>query len=341
MSSERLDEGRDHDIMPEHEGLGSAKHWYNIPCKELITNPNQQLIVIPGEASIDTACETLITHGISSAPVWDKEQNSFVGMFDYRDVATFVLAGLSKDPNFDDSVPTEVRELVRRARAHEPVSAKLVADISNRNPFYSVIEETPLLQLAELFSRGIHRVTVVDGENLKGIISQSTLVKYLYGNARRFPELQPILSRSLTDLGLGSKHIIAVESGTPVTEALKLMVKKDVSSLAVLDFAGGVVANLSLSDVKWMMKSGKFNLLWESCLRFVSFVDYEQGVIDGKDKLPVFDVLEGSTLAFAVGKIVATRAHRVWVVERVGGPPISVVTLTDVFKVLLPRQSRA
>lgn len=55
-----------------------------------------------------------------------------------------------------------------------------------------------------------------------------------------------------------------------------------------------------------------------------------------KDKLPVFDVMETSTLGYAVGKMIATRAHRVWVVDRVQGPPISVVTLTDVFGVITP-----
>lgn len=56
----------------------------------------------------------------------------------------------------------------------------------------------------------------------------------------------------------------------------------------------------------------------------------------GKDKLPVFDVTETSTLGYALGKMVATRAHRVWVVDRARGKPVSVVSLTDIYKVLLP-----
>ncbi|KNC99394.1 uncharacterized protein SPPG_05637 [Spizellomyces punctatus DAOM BR117] len=329
-----MDVGGNHRIEPDHEGLSYHK-WYNIPCADLLAASKQQLVVIPGDVSVEQACETLIKNGISSAPVWDKERSTFVGMFDYRDVVTYVLIGLSKDAPLDDSTPMELKELVKRARAHQPVPAKLAADISHKNPFYSVMEETPLLQVADLFSKGIHRVAVRDGE-LRGIISQSTVIQYLYNNLKLFPDVQQIFAKPLRELGLGSKSVVAVDAQTTVLEALKIMAKNDVSSLAVLNDSGGIVANLSMSDIKWVMRSFRFNLLWETCLHFVGFIDSEQGLMDGKDKLPVFDVLETSTLGYAVGKMVATRAHRVWVVERAGGPPVSVVTLTDVFRVITP-----
>ncbi|KAI9101263.1 hypothetical protein DFS34DRAFT_464154 [Phlyctochytrium arcticum] len=351
--------------QPSHAGLGftpSNRNWYDVPCSELLARCKQEVVVISGDAPVEQACETLITNGISSAPVWDKDKQIYVGMFDYRDVVSFVLIGLRKDMVIDDTSPSQLREVVKRARAHQPVPAKLAVDLSHKNPFLSVMAETRILQIAELFSRGIHRVAVMNDE-LQGIISQSTVIQYLYANVswptslfpssshrkliyekknptqlKQFPEIQTLFSKTLTELGLGSKSVISISSSTSVMEALKLMSKNDVSSLAILSDQpdGGILANLSMSDIKWVMRSFRFNLLWETVLHFVGFVDSEQGVRDGKDKVPVFDVLESSTLGFAVGKMVATRAHRVWVVERTAGPPVSVVTLTDVFRVITP-----
>ncbi|TPX55800.1 hypothetical protein PhCBS80983_g05009 [Powellomyces hirtus] len=325
----------DHSSQSEHEGLSYHK-WYNVPCGELLTAAHQNVVVINGDVPVESACETLINNGISSAPVWDKDRNVFVGMFDYRDVVTYVLVGLSKDIPLDESASMEFKELVRLARSREPVPVKLAADISHKNPFYSVLEQTHLLQVAELFSSTIHRVAVMDSNGLKGIISQSTVIQYLYKNIEKFPDVQEVFAKSIRELGLGTKAIIAVEGSATVLDALKLMAKHDVSSLAVLNASGGIVANLSMSDIKWVMRSFKFNLLWQTCLHFVGFIDSEQGIMDGRDKLPVFDVLETSTLGYAVGKMIATKAHRVWVVERATGPPVSVVTLTDVFRMITP-----
>ncbi|KAI8815556.1 uncharacterized protein EV422DRAFT_549255 [Fimicolochytrium jonesii] len=322
--------------LTEHEGLEFHK-WYNIPCSELLSDAHQDLVVIPGDIPVEAACELLIKNGISSAPVYDKESDSYVGMFDYRDVVTYVLVGLSKDLVIEEGASVELQEFVRRAREHQPVSAKLAADISNKNPYYSVMEETHLLQVAEIFASSIHRIAVMNDKKLRGIVSQSTVLQYVYKNIAKFPDVQVFFAKTIKELGLGNKTIVSVDSSTTVLEALKTMVKNDVSSLAILNSTGSIVANLSMSDIKWVMRSFKFNLLWQTCLHFVSFIDSEQGIMDGRDKLPVFDVLETSTLGYAVGKMMATRAHRVWVVDRPMGPPISVVTLTDVFRVITPK----
>ncbi|KAJ3294165.1 cell separation during budding [Borealophlyctis nickersoniae] len=332
-------EPSDRDLQPEHEGLG-RHHWYNVRCGELLANTHQQPIVIPGEIPVESACEILVKNGISSAPVYDKETNTYVGMFDYRDAVAYVLLGLGKEPPRADDSSIEVQELLRRARSSEPIPAKLAADLSHKDPFYSVMEETPLSQLAEIFGQGIHRVAVLDGNDLKGIISQSTVIQYLYANIRKFPELEKILQKTLVELGLGNKEVITVDGNTIVIEALKMMTKNDVSSVAIVDGTGAIVANLSMTDVKWAMKATRFGLLWETALHFVSFIDQEQGLMDGRDKLPVFDVLETSTLIFAVGKMVATHAHRIWVVDKAAfGRPVSVVTLTDVFRVIVPKDN--
>ncbi|KAJ3032837.1 cell separation during budding [Rhizophlyctis rosea] len=335
MATDREYEPVDYDLQPQHEGLGFQHKWYDVPCGELLEKSHQNTVIIPGEIPVESACELLVKNGISSAPVWDNEKKVFVGMFDFRDVVQYVLLGLGKGGKPDEA-SFEVQEIVRKAQAREAIPTKLAADLSHKNPFYSVMEATPILQLIEIFGKGVHRVAVTDGDNMKGIISQSTVMQFLWARMERYPDLIDSMGKTLNELGLGSKNLITADGNRIVLDALKLMSENDVSSVGILGPDGSIVANLSMSDIKWAMKSSRFGLLWETCIHFISFIDQEQGMLAGKDKQPVFDVLDNSTLGYAVGKMVATKAHRVWVVERARGRPMSVVSLTDVYRILNP-----
>ncbi|KAJ3091717.1 cell separation during budding [Quaeritorhiza haematococci] len=291
------------------------------------------MVAVNADDPVEVACEALIVNGISSAPVWDKSRNTFVGMLDYRDVVTYVLIALRKDKQPIEDASVEVQELVRRARAQEPITAELTSDLSHKNPFYSVMPQTPLRHAVELFGQGIHRVVIVSAD-VQGILSQSQAMKFLWNNSKRFPELEPVLSKTLAELGLGNKHVVSVSGDTMVIDALRVMSNNDVSSVPVLNPNGSIMGSVSMSDIKWIMKTLRFGYLYQSAHAFVSFIDQQQGILDGRDRFPVFDVYETSTLGYAMQKMVATKAHRVWVVDKNLHKPISVISLTDVMRVL-------
>ncbi len=125
----------------------------------------------------------MIRHGISSAPVYDKEKDSFVGMLDYRDIATYILLAFTKDPPVNEE-SVEVQELIKRARSNATVTARLASDISFKDPFYSVMAETPLRMAIEIFALGVHRISVMGNNGILGILSQSTVVSYLWKSVR-------------------------------------------------------------------------------------------------------------------------------------------------------------
>lgn len=109
------------------------------------------------------------------------------------------------------------------------------------------------------------------------------------------------------------------------------------------------------------MKSYRHGLLWKTCFQFVSYIKLEQGIIEGQvnnhrnkkkeanrqqDRLPVFDVRPDTHLGFAIAKLLATKAHRVWVTDE-KQQLLGVVSLTDVFRILatvagikLPNENR-
>ena len=116
-----------------------------------------------------------------------------------------------------------------------------------------------------------------------------------------------------------------------VLDALALLCQHAITSVAVIDAQNVLFGNLSLSDVKHVMKRHKHHLLYSSCATFVSFVKQEQGTIAGQDSMPVFDVHPHNTLRLAMRKMAATRAHRLWVTDK-EGVLVGVVSLTDVLR---------
>lgn len=102
------------------------------------------------------------------------------------------------------------------------------------------------------------------------------------------------------------------------------------------------------------MKGYSHQLLWKTSFQFVSHIRTQQGITDGqvsfmiklymylepslnskliKDRLPVFDVRQETSLGFTIAKLLATKAHRVWVVDE-HNQATGVVSLTDVIRTI-------
>jgi CBS domain-containing protein len=92
------------------------------------------------------------------------------------------------------------------------------------------------------------------------------------------------------------------------------MISRGISSIAVVDAQKLLVGNISMVDVQYVTRSSSAHLLRSTCAHFLSVIKFEQGVRDGQDQVPVFAVYPTTTLAGTVAKLVATRAHRMWIV---------------------------
>lgn len=87
------------------------------------------------------------------------------------------------------------------------------------------------------------------------------------------------------------------------------------TSVAVVDNGQNVVGNISTRDVRHLTSTASAPLLSASCMHFISYILNEKGVEKGRDAVPVFHVTPYSTLAHTVAKLVATKSHRMWVVD--------------------------
>ncbi|KAI8983459.1 hypothetical protein BDB01DRAFT_760405 [Pilobolus umbonatus] len=335
--------------MAHREGITTETHdWTMVTASTLIKD--QQVITIDGSLPVEEACDILIKNNISSAPVYDNQvkevknstivhPRSYVGMFDYGDVIAYILLVLQNMPPPDEEeegaehTTFEIKDIVRRALEGEKIPVRLASDLSEKNPFYSIMPEATLVATVEEFAYGIHRVCVLNPDgSIKGILSQSNVARYLYDNQRHFPDIDIMMKKTLRQLGLGRTDVIAVNADSPVLDALSLMSKHGISSVAVLGHMGVVLGNISMTDVKHVMKSYRHQLLWKTCFQFVSIVRTQQGIDDGQDRLPVFDVRLDTTLGFAIAKLLATKSHRVWVTDE-RERAIGVVSITDVMRI--------
>jgi len=279
-------------------------------------------------------------NNISSAPVYDDKTKTYVGMFDWTDVMTYLLIVLKKEDileqqqKSDEEFTSEFNDLLKLAIQSQPVPVKLASDISQKNPFYSVLPETSLLQVVELFGSGTHRAVVVDADsNLKGILTQSKVIDYLYQNVTKFPQIEQLFPKLLDELDIGKSSVISVQAISSVLDALTMMIKNSFSSLAIVDADGVLLGNLSMSDVKYVLRSNRLSPMWKTCQQFINHVRSRQGLEDGQDRYPVFDVRLTSTLGYTIAKLIATKAHRVWVVDD-KMKATGIVSLTDVLGVI-------
>ncbi|KAI8091212.1 uncharacterized protein B0P05DRAFT_577303 [Gilbertella persicaria] len=325
--------------MSHREGVTtSIKDWTMMPVSSLIKN--QKVIQIDGNMSVEEACQILVESNISSAPVYaNGEKGHYIGMFDYGDVIAYILLVLHLKPGQKDSNDEidpesfEIKDIVQRALKGQKVPVGMASDLSRKNPFYSILKEATLLSAVEVFAHGTHRVSILkpDGE-IDGILSQSTVVKYLFENRKQFPQIDHVMNKTIRELKLGDNSVIGVDADSNVLDALSVMSSNGISSVAVLRNGKEVLGNISMTDVKHVMKGYTHRLLWKTCLQFVSHIRTQQGIIDGQDRLPVFDVKKDTSLGFTIAKLLATKAHRVWVVDEHQNA-IGVVSLTDVIRV--------
>lgn len=98
------------------------------------------------------------------------------------------------------------------------------------------------------------------------------------------------------------------------------------TSVAVVDNGQNVVGNISSKDVRHLTTTSSAPLLSGSCMHFISVILNERGVEKGQDTFPVFYVNPYSTLAHTVAKLVATRSHRMWIVESASPSPSAPAT---------------
>ncbi|EEB07293.1 inducer-sexual development Sds23/Moc1 [Schizosaccharomyces japonicus yFS275] len=303
---------------PPPTNLPSNK-WQDIPIRFLF---DKDVAIVDPDTPIEEASALLIDNDLSSIPIRAaKGSDDIARVFDYSDLTAFLLLVLHID---DAKEATDAyRKLSQEVQNGTPITAYQVAELGkNKDPFMTVPATSTLGDLAEILATGIRRVAVVD-ENRKilSIASQRQLIRFLWTNVRAFPALEPLMSRTIHSLDIGSSDFICINGDKKVISAFRQMHETGIGSLAVVDSQYRLLGNISLVDVKYVTRSSSIYLLNRTCGHFLSVIKSEQGIRAGKDSAPAFNVYESSTFAFTMAKVVATQCHRLWLVQSPSCPP--------------------
>ncbi|KAK9238707.1 hypothetical protein V1525DRAFT_400300 [Lipomyces kononenkoae] len=306
-------------VKPDAAGKPpAAEDWQTVKLGSLMQN--DKLVSITGDIAVEAAYGKLIQHNFTSLPVLilpgiDVTQAE---SFDYSDISALLLLIMGHlKPQGGSAWPEELEEMVQKARAGFDVPVSFVMGLKPQEPFLTLQESETILTAVEYFGRGVHRLLVTDDaeRDVKGLLSQRRLVTYLWDNARRFNTLEPLFQMTLQELGIGSNSVISIAGDKLVIEALEIMHHESVSSLAVVDSDGNLQGNISIVDVKHLTKSTSAHLLHSTCLQFITVILTDRGLESGRDSYPVFHVTPFSTLAHTIAKLVATKSHRMWIVQ--------------------------
>ncbi|CZR64309.1 related to CBS-domain protein Sds23p [Phialocephala subalpina] len=250
-----------------------------------------------------------------------------LGTFDYSDLNAYLLVvvGLANP----EGEQVEIFDtLAKKGREGVSIPVRDVQTLAKKEPLVTLPESADLSKAIEHFGSGVHRILVCkDGTTeVIGILSQLKLVRFLWDNGASFSAIDALYPMILRDLHIGTPQTICINGDKSLSDALQLMSDEGLTSVAVVDNAFNVVGNISTADVKLLTNSSSLPLLKSTCIHFISVILSERGIGDGKDSFPVFHVNPYSTLAHTVAKLVATRSHRMWVVESASPSPSAPAT---------------
>jgi CBS domain-containing protein len=300
----------------------AGRDWRQIHIKELVDK--RDICWAELSTSVEQATKLLIESGPPNVILLREHPHvtTACGTFDYSDLNAYLLVvvGLA---NPEQGQLEDYDALAKKARENVPIPLREIQSLAMKEPLVTLSQSQDLSKAMEHFASGVHRILVCkDGTTeVIGLLSQLRLVKFLWDNGACFPPIESLYPMTLKDLGIGTPQTIAINGDRLLTDALQLMSNEGLTSVAVVDNGFNVVGNISTADVKLLTNSSSLPLLKNTCIHFISVILSERGIGDGKDSFPVFHVNPYSTLAHTVAKLVATRSHRMWVVEAASPSP--------------------
>ncbi|SCW00579.1 LAFE_0C07316g1_1 [Lachancea fermentati] len=296
-----------------------SQKWQFIQLSQLIEQ--NKLVTVQASVSVEEAFNTLVRYNLTSLPVEQHPGDMNCYTFDYNDLNSYLLLVLNK-------IQVNNPQVARDCQMGKPVPVGEIVKLTPKNQFYKLPETENLSTVMGILGSGVHRVAITDAEvtQIKGVLSQRRLIKYLWDNARQFSSLDSLLNSSLKQLGIGvlnthtaptsrQSRVISIQDDEPLIMALYKMHIERISSIAVVDHQGNLLGNISVTDVRHVTRTSQYPLLHNTCRHFISVILNTRGLEMGKDSFPIFHVYPTSSLARTLAKLVATKAHRLWIVQ--------------------------
>lgn len=287
-----------------------------------------------------------MARGVLSAPVWDPDTKHYVGFLDVKDLVSFVVFHEEEKEREESRRKNSAKDLLQLPSADyrqfmdvaarmykEPAAGINITYLARRHQFRAVHADSPLAEVLHVLgTAGVHRVPVTDRATGKvvDIVSQSTFIQFVEKHKAACADL---LEATVEGTGIGSRPVVPVSSTDSALRTFQVMSKHNRSGVAVCDAESGrFLVNTSSSDLKLLLADLERThaLLDGSVLDFLSAVRQSE-VSD--TRFPTIAVSRRDKIGAIIGKLAATRIHRVFVADDDHGfKPEAVVSITDVLR---------
>jgi len=293
----------------------------------------QHIITLDSKCKLYDGFLAIVQGNVLSAPVYDSSANKYIGFLDIRDLVSFVVFVYEDQKVQDDS---RLEDLIKHGVGQykmKTTDGVTVSYLSRRNKFIPVSESDTLDAVTKVLSDSIHRVPVL-GEDGKviNIISQSSIVQILAqkcikvvgdddsdGPLKEHPEI-------------GTSPVLSVIKTESVINTFRLLEKKNLSGIALVDDTGRLVGTTTGKDLGLFLKNPTLASLNLSIFEHLQKIRAE--LINSKT--PCIAVFERDKLSRAVAQLAATKVHRVFVVDgEEHYKPVRIISVTDILKYLV------
>mmetsp|Transcript_6225 Transcript_6225/g.13609 ORF Transcript_6225/g.13609 Transcript_6225/m.13609 type:complete len:392 (-) Transcript_6225:740-1915(-) len=353
----------------------------------------QQVTILKDNATVDQALRILAEHKILSCPVvtppehdtndedpiWpmDRASGDLMSFIDVRDVLCSFLEEINMEEMSAMNMLTKMRFLEAKGVEYGTKQLRDLKQIGFDGDFLhqsqarSSLLEMILYGLLQPKVRGVHgghnqahvvhRIAIFDNQGrVSNIISQTDIIRFL---ERHSKQLGSTAQSTLQELGMVAHAVEVIRPETSAIEAMAVMNRQRISSLAIVDANNKILGNFSVSELRTIMSEhfgalalpvGEF-LALEHKVEYVGYNRvHDEGIVGTVGHRFVVDrVSRGKphvageevgqqlvlcrpqdTLAEVLGQLVRHRIHRIYVVDE-AEVPIGIVTCTDVLRKLV------
>lgn len=316
-------------------GAGTLRQVFEkIPIQQLAMDNwvRKRLVLVGNGQPLEKALSRLNAHNILSLPVVDEQSKAVLGLLDVLDVMAVVSEVFSNRAR-----PADARwDLVLA-----PIQT--VLDREHKRKTYLISTQASMWDgIKFLAEEELQRMMIVDRpiaedglpvqeqkaneDMVVGLLTQSDVVRFLAQNVM-WMKREPLFQKTLKQLDIGTRQPGQILQTLPAWQGFIEIHKQGREGLAMVDNNGALVANLSASNIKGITRRN-FQLILRPLDEFL-MRDRRRGWWS----LPVC-VTENDTLERVVLQFVATKIHRMYVVDE-QNKPVGEVSLADIMQQLL------
>lgn len=306
-------------ISDEDESYMYTNFLKTRTCYDIMPK-SSKIVVFDTKLRVKKAFFGLVANGVRSAPLWDSEKHTFVGMLTISDFIN-ILRHYYKSPL------VQIDEL-------EEYNIQAFRDYDESNLRPELIQISPMQSLLDavktLVEFKIHRLPVIDPVtgNALYILTHKRILRFMFSSLTQTspPEF---MNNTLKELGIGTYRDVAVISPeTPLITAFHMFSEKRVSALPVIDESGVVVDIYARFDVINLAAEKTYNNL---DITVKKALEHRADGFEG-----VHTCCLDETLHTIIDRLTDAGVHRLVIVDK-ERHCIGVLSLSDILKFLVLR----